>query len=364
MVEPVTKLVRYGRSIVSLLRRQDTVGLRPIHMQLEPTSRCNLDCPMCLRKEVFGVGTHMSYALFERVFGQIKPLHITLNGQGEPLLNRDIFRMIKLAEGHGARVNLTTNGNYLKRHHVRLIDSGLTLLSVSLDTVDRETYKVVRSLDLLDQTLEGIALLQAEKKKRGVDKPAVRLSSVMMDATLKHSHAFVDKAHELGIHSVLFQPMALFGKWENLELMGPYADRDFYRTALEDLDAYARSCGIDTNLDQVLKDFRIVVQAYDKGAATLSKSCPFPWFSLYVRADGKVLPCCVRSYATSGFMGDLKTQSIDEIWNNQCYRELRAIFRDGASLPYSECVGCAPPTLPEMVGKTRYTPAFMRLSGR
>ena len=161
--------------------------------------------------------------------------------------------------------------------------------------------------------------------------------------------------------------MALFGKWDNIELMGPYADRELYRTTIEELDSYAKGRGVATNLDQVLKDFRIVVQSYDRGVATdnaLSKGCPFPWFSLYVRADGKVLPCCVRSYATSGFMGDLSTQNIDEIWNNTAYRELREVFRDGKRLPYSECVGCAPPTLPEMIGKTRYTPAFMRLAGR
>jgi MoaA/NifB/PqqE/SkfB family radical SAM enzyme len=363
----IDRLVRYARAVASIVARRVKVRARPIHMQIEPTSKCNLECPMCLRKEVFGAGSHMGYALFERVFQQVRPLHMTLNGQGEPLLNRDIFRMISLAESNGCRVNLTSNGNFLYRFYGDLIDSKLTLLSVSLDSVDPEAYRLVRSKDRLDQTLAGLEALQAEKKKRGVTHPVVRISSVMMQATLDHARAFVDKAAELGIQSVLFQPMALFGKWDNLALMGPYADRAKYQETLQGLDAYARSKGIDTNLDQVLADFAIVVQNYDAGVGVdhaLSKGCPFPWFSLYVRADGKVHPCCVRSYATTGFVGDLSKQDMGEIWNSDAYQDVRRVFRDGKTLPYKECVGCAPPTLPEMIGKTRYTPAFMRLVGR
>ncbi|MBI4615741.1 MAG: radical SAM protein [Planctomycetes bacterium] len=361
-------LVRFGglsrkaRAGWSVFRRPLVTRALPIHMHIEPTSKCNLECPMCLRKEVFGNGRNMDFETFRKIYLQIRPLHITLNGQGEPMMNRDLWQMIEFSEGRGTRVNLTSNGNFLHRFYGEVIDSGLTLLSVSLDSVDPEVYRVVRSRDLLEETLRGLALLRDEKARRGVTRPAVRLSSVMMEKTIDGGRAFLDRAKELGAESVLFQPMALFGKWSNASLVGKYQDRETYHQALVDLDRHAREAGVPTNLQQVIRDFEIVAQLYDRGkdpTNALSKGCLFPWFSLYIRSDGEVMACCVRSYARQS-LGNVLREDIRKIWNNEKYLAVRRIFREGKSLPYPECVGCAPPRLTELAEKMKYTPRFMR----
>ena len=50
--------------------------------------------------------------------------------------------------------------------------------------------------------------------------------------------------------------------------------------------------------------------------------CAVPWMHLNFEPNGKVIPCCLTS-VHNYFAGDLKTQSIEEIWNSDNMKMLR-----------------------------------------
>ena len=65
-------------------------------------------------------------------------------------------------------------------------------------------------------------------------------------------------------------------------------------------------------------------------------SCILPWLHLYVNADGSVLPCCIGDYRYP--LGDAKNSSIEEIWNNKNFKNLRYNMINGLESPH--CNAC------------------------
>ena len=92
----------------------------PYIIQIEPTNKCNLNCIMCIRKEVVkkltGIPIDMSFENFKTILDKIpSAMLIQIQGQGEPFLNPDIFRMIKYAKTKGTCVYTTSNATLLNK---------------------------------------------------------------------------------------------------------------------------------------------------------------------------------------------------------------------------------------------------------
>jgi cyclic pyranopterin phosphate synthase len=77
---------------------------------------------------------------------------------GEPLLRHDLPQLVgMLAEVEGIELALTTNGSLLPRYAHSLADAGLDRVTVSLDSLDEETFQRMNDADFpVAQVLEGI----------------------------------------------------------------------------------------------------------------------------------------------------------------------------------------------------------------
>jgi len=146
----------------------DQLG-RPLRdLRISVTDRCNLRCSYCMPREVFGAG----FAFLERrellSFEEITRLarslaamgvvKIRLTG-GEPLLRRDLERLVEMLAGvEGiADIALTTNGLLLASKARALSDAGLKRVTVSLDALDRQTLSRMSDAPVSpERILEGI----------------------------------------------------------------------------------------------------------------------------------------------------------------------------------------------------------------
>jgi len=146
----------------------DTRG-RPLRdLRVSVTDRCNLRCHYCMPREVFGPGfvflPHRDLLRFEEIvrvvgaFARAGVSKVRLTG-GEPLLRAglpDLVAMVAAVPGIDD-IALTTNGSLLARHADRLRAAGLTRITVSLDTLDEQTFAQVADSDVkLGSVLEGI----------------------------------------------------------------------------------------------------------------------------------------------------------------------------------------------------------------
>jgi cyclic pyranopterin phosphate synthase len=145
----------------------DTLG-RPIRdLRISVTDRCNFRCTYCMPKSVFGRDYRfmprrelLTFEEIERVVRAFVPLgvrKIRLTG-GEPLLRADIEVLVSLlAQVDGLELTLTTNGALLARKAQALRDAGLTRVTVSLDSLDDDTFRAMNDVDFpVARVLEGI----------------------------------------------------------------------------------------------------------------------------------------------------------------------------------------------------------------
>src|SRR5262249_21143231 len=136
-------------------------------LRISVTDRCNFRCVYCMPKEVFGRGyrfmdrkellTFEELERLARAFAQLGVEKIRITG-GEPLLRRDLEHLIgQLAAIGGLDLTLTTNGALLPQKAAALAEAGLRRITVSLDSLDEDTFRAMNDVDFAaSRVLEGI----------------------------------------------------------------------------------------------------------------------------------------------------------------------------------------------------------------
>ena len=141
---------------------------RPLRdLRISVTDRCNFRCVYCMPKEVFGPGyqflhrdqilTFEEITRLARLFVDHGVRKIRLTG-GEPLVRTDLPILVgMLAEIPGLDLTLTTNGALLPKYAGALKDAGLKRVTVSLDSLDEDTFKAMNDVDFpVAKVLEGM----------------------------------------------------------------------------------------------------------------------------------------------------------------------------------------------------------------
>ena len=140
-------------------------------LRISVTDRCNFRCVYCMPKEVFG----KEYVYLERrelldfdeitrvaaaaVRLGVRKLRIT---GGEPLVRREVERLIALLAELPAEITLTTNGALLAPKAEVLAAAGLKRVTVSLDSLDDEPFRVMNDTDFpVRAVLDGIEAARA-----------------------------------------------------------------------------------------------------------------------------------------------------------------------------------------------------------
>jgi cyclic pyranopterin phosphate synthase len=158
---------RYAEDL-GVIATVDTLA-RPLReLRISVTDRCNFRCSYCMPKEIFGgdfvfmprdeLLTFEEIARVARLFAEQGVKKLRLTG-GEPLLRRDLERLIEMLAGTDgiADIALTTNGAALAGKAQALKHAGLTRVSVSLDALDDEVFGAMNDVGFpVRRVLEGI----------------------------------------------------------------------------------------------------------------------------------------------------------------------------------------------------------------
>ena len=352
-------MLRYLTALAMVALKPLKVSAYPIHLQIEPTDRCNMNCSFCAHSKVIKHPRSMSLEEFRGIIDEIKPRKITLSGYGEPLLNRALPQMIAYARSKGALVNTTSNFTLLRTEEqaAELIRSGLDLIDVSIDSTSPETYQAVRGQDFFDQILDGVRLLLRVKSELNSRKPNTRISFVVNKANLHEVADFVRLAHNLGVDVAFFQMLQLTAIEERTQQLIAGVPYEQFEQALEKGQVIARQLGVKTNLTKLLADLPDHWRKYD-AREMLHKRCILPWFSAYITADGSVRPCCTFAPIKMDMGGSIFEKDFDEIWNSKKYQQFRRAHRMGRR-PMKVCQDCVPESLLDIVRRAPFSPGFL-----
>jgi cyclic pyranopterin phosphate synthase len=142
---------------------KDRFGRTIRDLRISVTDRCNFRCFYCIPDEDIvwkrkqELLTYEEMILVAEIAVSLGVEKIRLTG-GEPLLRRDIEYLIEqLAKISGVRdLAMTTNGYGLKDRARSLRSAGLGRLTVSCDSLKRETFIQITRRDGLQEVLDGI----------------------------------------------------------------------------------------------------------------------------------------------------------------------------------------------------------------
>src|SRR5437764_12559779 len=121
---------------------------------IERTGRCNELSQQCPRTLLSREDDRdLSFDNFRYIVDQFPVLdRVVLHGLGEPLLNKDLPRMIRYLKERSTYVLFNSNGVALtSRRGQELIDAGLDEFRLSMDGSTREMYARVRGVDAFDK---------------------------------------------------------------------------------------------------------------------------------------------------------------------------------------------------------------------
>lgn len=316
---------------------------------VEVTNRCNLDCSMCVRKswnyELGSISRRIYMKLLHDIQGTSHLPEIFFGGYGEPLSHPDIITMIRKAKEIGARTGLVTNGTLLSPGMSRaLIRSGLDRLWISLDGMHHGSFQ---NEDHWPQLIHNLEIFQDLKnnphlKRDNLEDPEVGFVFVLTKSNSSNLTELVDLGIHMGVKSFFITNLEAYSE----EMAGkiPYQ-------AVQRWDPASRNTDQSDLADLVNKLKSKAAEINIEGSLTNPSSrCPFAEKGdIAVRWDGYVSPCLPLLYSHTSIVGSWKHQvysytlgnitsrSLQDIWLDQKYTNLREKLLEEV---FSPCVNC------------------------
>jgi MoaA/NifB/PqqE/SkfB family radical SAM enzyme len=275
-----------------LLFQDPTSGV-PTVDQVELTNACPMTCLMCPRGrgKVTRPQGFMDAGLFRNIVDQVasaprvKPF--TMHNLGEPLLHPHVGDMVRYATSRGVETDLSTNLALLPLpRYLELAGAGLSRLVLPVDGVEPATMESIRGPAAKGtRALQNLADLLGWRREHPEGGPEIVLQMIRMGVNQGEWEAFQERYTRLGIPRVV--------------------------AFIKELDAATQD-----------PDGRLFV------GRQRPFLCRAPWLSVVVLWDGRVVPCC---YDENGaiILGDLRTESLREVWQGQPVADLRRALRDG-----------------------------------
>lgn len=319
----------------------------PVCLYLETTNRCNLLCTTCPRTYAeLEPPADMSFDLFTRIVDQVPGLaRAVLHGVGEPMLVKDLPRMVRYLKDRGVYVLFNTNGTVLNERNGRaLIEAGLDELRVSLDAADAKSYLAIRGKNYFERIIRNVRAFRALQEREGCESPRVSAWITGLKETIGQLPEFVRTAARSGVKEVYLQRLVFFEK----DAIG-HARPDqalFERLTheenglIEEAAAVARELGVTFSASGGASEPGVSLKRSEDGSPW--SLCRRPWSVMYFTANGRALPCCIAPFAQRGYenytLGDATQSTLRDIWNGPAYQAFRAALTSDE--PPTACAGC------------------------
>lgn len=287
----------------------------PYVVQFFPIYACNFTCKYChhsIPREDRKFVTEwpvMKYELFEKCIGELRQFPEKIRtlrfvGMGEPLLHRDIVRMVREAKRSGAAntVELITNGSLLT-HEMSdgLIDAGLDRLVISLQGTSAAKYRDICGVTLdFEEFVSNIRYLYEHKTHLQIYCKIVDIALDGEEDRQRYFDLFGDICDTIGVENAvpIFPEVAM--------------NEELYEAQ-----------SLKTQFGLPAKHVRV---------------CPQAFYTMQINPDGKIVGCYAVYYPR--ILDDCNERSLVDIWNGEGYTQFRRQMLEGREHVCKFCEEC------------------------
>ncbi|MFH1210164.1 MAG: radical SAM protein [archaeon] len=291
---------------------------KPFKVKFESSTACNLRCVMCpLTKGLSRKKGVLSFNNFKKVYDEIKVPYLNLTGLGEPLLNPEIFKIITYARKKGSLVKIDTNATLFNKDVIkRLIEADPTIISVSIDGINKKSYEAIRKGAKFEEVIKNLKDL-IDYRNNVKSKIQVHLFFVLQKENIKDLIDFIKFGDSLNVDAINGNIAISFGKADN---------DDFRKIDLKDLEKIKqdlliikKNIKVQLNIENI-EDF--IKNPVDQEKRISDEPCFYPWYNPCITWDGYVVPCDIHCDNEIVF-GNAFKEPFMKIWNNKKAQEFR-----------------------------------------
>ncbi len=318
----------YLQVLGSRLTNRNLCG--PIIGYIEVTKRCSLRCQFCDLWRV-KVGPHDEMTTRDLLelasdLAELGAKYVALFG-GEAMLRRDLWEVMAYLKRRGVYVSLVTNGHLLPQFSRNVLESGIDMLAVSLDSADEAVHDSLRGMPgSWKRVVEGLTEIRRRPH---------RMKLVINTLVVKPNwRGLIDLMHlgmALGVRSFRFLAYNVGAPYDALGMQSlslrPGGDEiDELRRYLNEVIAFAKQHRLTLNSHGFVRG---IPEFYGMGAQPVD--CFAGFVSVHVHADGRVAFCPVRDEAV---LGNVRETPLREIWRSRGFATRR---RDVMSKACDQC---------------------------
>jgi len=245
----------------------------------------------------------MEFSLFEKIIteasGAIRKPVVHLHGFGEPLLDEALPERIRLAKTCGIRdTYIVTNASLLfAETSRRIIGAGLDRMKVSFYGTDEESYSATMTGLDFRVAAHNVREFVRIRKELGKGNPKLILQYLPQESNKARTREF----------------------------------RSLWRSTLDRNIGDRLNCSSLHNYGGGRASSRV--------GARIASVCFYPWSAMSVLWDGTTVTCCM-DYNGVQQTGDLKSQSVTEVWNGPVLSAIRKSFGKLEYDGYPACLRC------------------------
>lgn len=285
----------------------------PKSLNIELNNTCNQACVYCAFHGSCAINPPkpavMELSLVKKILDKAAELGIGSKEvgfylAGEVFLYKDFPEVIAYAKSKGFPYTfVTSNGALAKPDKLKaVIDAGLDSLRFSVNAGDRKSYKEIHQRDDFDTVVENLTFLRDYKKENNLDIA----TSVSCVITKKN----YDERHKM---------------------------KDFFSQFVDDVVLIPIGIERLKNREKFIGEYAIYE---DKMTPNPDFICPMLFDTMYINAEGMVMPCC-NAYDYDCTFADIKDNlDLKGAWEGEVYRRYRSIFVEGASDEGTICKIC------------------------
>ena len=203
---------------------KDSFGRRFPYIRLSITDVCNFKCGYCLpngyQKDKSDNRKFLSSEEIERLAKGLSDLGVSkirLTG-GEPTVRKDFFEIVKILKKKSGikKTVITTNGYRLDQIAEKLVDSEIDGINISIDSLNRETFKKITGHDRLPEILKGIEKLQKLNFKN------IKINAVLLNGINSTKKDFKDWSNFIKFNEITFRYIELMQTGDSIEYFKKY----------------------------------------------------------------------------------------------------------------------------------------------